>query len=180
MVRPSSETRGRPMKSSVLVKSEPHCDCKTLTTFKSSPAASTLAPSPERKCTWVSPLYQPLGVHVRPAVEPQLELTLSGLDFDLAAQRLVFEPAGHVHQHAAGGQPALAAAVDIGVGGLVEPQVAADVHVPGVVLGVEVRVMPVGLIGHAFRRAKVDAAGDRPPGSLIHDARVHPGAPGLC
>ena len=91
-----------------------------------------------------------LGVHVGPAVEAQLQLALAGLDLDFGSQRLVLESAGHVHQHPSRGKPALAATVDVGVGGLVQPQVAANVHVPGVVLGVQVGMVPVGLVGHAL------------------------------
>ena len=114
------------------------------------------------------------SVGIGPTAEADLEFALAGLDFELGAQRFVFEAAGSIHLHAADGQPALAAAVDVGVGGLVHAQVAADVGVPGVVAGVEVVVVAVGLVGDALGRAEVDAAGQRLAGGVVDDAGVDP------
>ena len=66
MLSPFSETLGRPVKSSVLVKRLPHWDWSRLTTSRSSPWASRCAPWAPTKCTCESPLYQPrafMSVH---------------------------------------------------------------------------------------------------------------------
>ena len=49
---------------------------------------------------------------------------------ELRAEGLVLEAAGGIDLDFADGEPALAAAIDVGVGGLVHPQVAADIGVP--------------------------------------------------
>ncbi len=87
---------------------------------------------------------------------------------------MVLEAAGGVDLDLADGEPALAAAVDVGVGGLVHAEVAADVGVPGVVAGVEVVVVAVGLVGDAFGRAEVDAARQGLAGGVVDDAGVDP------
>ena len=61
------------------------------------------------------------SVWIGPTAEAYFEFALAGLDFEFGAQGLVFEAAGGIDLHAADGQPALAAAVDVGVGGLVHP-----------------------------------------------------------
>ena len=93
---------------------------------------------------------------------------------ELGAEGLVFEPAGGVDLDFADGEPALAAAIDVGVGGLVHAQVAADVGVPCVVAGIEVIVVAVGLVGDALGRAEVDAARQGLAGGVVDDAGVDP------
>ena len=115
-----------------------------------------------------------LRVHVRPALEPQRQLALAGLDAHTGAQRLVLEAAGHVHDHVAARQPALAAAVDVGVGDLTHPHVATHVHVPTAVVGVDLVVVAVRLEGNAGRRAEVDPARHRLAGVRVEHGHVHP------
>ena len=114
------------------------------------------------------------SVGIGPTAEADFEFALTGLDLEFGAERFVFKAAGSIHLHAADWQPALATAVDVGVGGLVHPQVAADVGVPGVVSSVEVVVVAVGLVGDALGRAEVDAAGQGLAGGVVDDAGVDP------
>ena len=174
MVRPSSETRGRPMKSSVLVKRLPHWEARTLTTLRPSPAASRLAPSPERKWTWVSPEYQPRALGSDQRRRRSSSSRWPGLISSSVRRGWYSKPQAASTWTLADGEPALAAAVDVGVGGLIHAEVAADVGVPGVVAGVEVVVVAVGLVGDAFGGAEVDAAGQGLAGGVVDDAGVDP------
>ena len=174
MVRPSSDTRGRPMKSSVLVNKWPHWEARTFTTFRPSPAASQVgAVAGEEMDVGVAGVPA-AGVGIGPTAEADLEFALAGLDLEFGAKGLVFEAAGGIHLDAADGEPALAAAVDVGVGCLVHSQVAADVGVPGVVAGVEVVVVAVGLVGNTLGRAEVNAAGQGLASGIVDDAGVDP------
>ena len=90
-----------------------------------------------------------LGLHVGPALQPQRQLPLAGLYRDLGPQRLVLEAAGNVDYHLAARKPALAGAVDVGVGYLPQAGVAPYVDVPGAQVGVDLIVVAVRLVRHA-------------------------------
>ena len=113
-------------------------------------------------------------VHVYPAPEAQFEVALAGGDVYLGAEGVVFVAARDIDDDLAPGEPALRRAVDIGVADLAEPEVAADVNVPSVEVGVDLIMVSVGLVGHAFGRAEVDAGWDGPPGLVVHDANANP------
>ena len=115
-----------------------------------------------------------LGVHVGPAADAQLQLPLARLDFDFRPQWLVLEPARNIHDHPPARQPALAGAVDVGVGDLVHAHVAERIAAPGREAGKQVWVVAVGLVGHALGRAEVNAARHRLTGVGVEHARVHP------
>jgi hypothetical protein len=80
---------------------------------------------------------------------------------DELPDRLVLEPARHVDDDVATGEPSLAAAVDVRVRRPAESQVATDVNVPGPEVRVDVGVVPVRWIGHALERPEMDPARDR-------------------
>ena len=63
----------------------------------------------------------------------------------------VLEPSGHVDEDVASRQPSLAGAVDVRVSDVPEPDVAADVDVPGAQVGVDVVVVTVRLERHPQR-----------------------------
>ena len=71
-----------------------------------------------------------LPVHVGPPLQSQSELALAGLDAHLCPDRLVLEASGDVDYDVASRQPSLACAIDVGVGDLAKPHVAAHVEVP--------------------------------------------------
>src|SRR5919204_3995651 len=103
----------------------------------------------------------PLRIHVRPAPQPQRELLLTRLDRDPLAQRLILIATRDVDQDLAARQPALTAAVDVGVRDLAKTKVAADVDVPGAQVRIDVVVVTVRLVGHA--PAPTESAPGRPP-----------------
>ena len=72
------------------------------------------------------------GVHVAPALQPQRQLLLTRRDRHPRPYRLVFKATSHVDRHLATRQPALARAIDVGVADAAEPDVSADVDMPGV------------------------------------------------
>src|SRR5712692_5260426 len=88
-------------------------------------------------------------IHIRPAPQPELQPPLARFDGDALAERLVFEPAGDVDEDLAAWQPALATTVDVGIGDLPETQITAHVDMPRVVVGVDMVVVAMRLVGHA-------------------------------
>lgn len=118
-----------------------------------------------------------MRVHVHPALEPQGQFLLPRLYLHPGPQRLVLEPPRHVHDDLAPGQPPLALAVDVRIGDLSQPEVPADVDVPGVQVGVDLVVVAVGLVGNAFGRAEMDPAGNRPSRVVVEDGDVYPVPP---
>ena len=119
------------------------------------------------------------GGHVGGAVEAEGEFALAGFDPHGFAQRCVFEAAGHVDDHVSAGEPALAGAVDVGVGLLAEADVAADVVVPAAEVLVDVVVVAVWLVGDAFGGAEVHPAGDLLAGGVVEHGDVYPVAAGV-
>ena len=113
-------------------------------------------------------------VHVDPALETQFEVALAGGDANLGAKRVVLVAAGDVHDRLAPGEPALRRSVDVGVANLAESQVAANVDVPGVEVGVDLVVVAVRLVRHAVGRPEVDAGRHGLPGLVVHDLDAHP------
>ena len=113
-------------------------------------------------------------VHVDPALETQLKVALAGSDVDLGAERVVLVATRDVHDDLAPGEPALGRAVDVGVADLSETQVAANVDVPGIEVGVDLVVVAVRLVRHAVGRSEVDAGRDGLPGLVVHDTDAHP------
>ena len=110
---------------------------------------------------------------------PKIQQLLTRLDPHRLPERLVLEPAGHVHHDVAARQPALAGAVDVGVAALAQPDVAADVVVPAAEILGDVMVVAVRLVGDSRRRTEMDPARHRPPGRVVDDADVHPVAAAL-
>ncbi len=115
-----------------------------------------------------------LGRHVGDPADPQRQVPLPRLDPHRLPERLVLEPARHVHDDLAARQPSLAGAVDVRVAALPEAGVTADVVVPAAEILRDVIVVPVRLVGDSRRRAEVDPARYRPPGRVIDDGNVHP------
>jgi hypothetical protein len=115
-----------------------------------------------------------LGGHVGHAAEPQRQLPLSRLDPHGLPERLVFEPARHVHDDLAARQPSLAGAVDVRIAALPQPDVAADVVMPAVQILRDVIVVAVRLVGNPRGRTEMDPARHRPSGRLVHDPDVDP------
>jgi hypothetical protein len=66
-------------------------------------------------CAWQRSAQSDI-VTSRVAPQPEHQLALARLDVHARAQRFVLEAAGHVDQDLPAGEPALAVAVDVGVG----------------------------------------------------------------
>ena len=174
--RPAVARDGRPaVNSSVLVNRWPHCDCSRLTTFRSSPCASRCAPCVARKWTCVSPLNQRSRVHVASsACSRSVSSCWPGSIVTVVRSGSYSKPRATSTITSPRGSQPWQRAVDVGVGDLPQPQVAADVDVPGAEVRVDVVVVAVRLVRHALRRAEVDAAGDRPPGLVVQRRYVDP------
>ena len=114
------------------------------------------------------------AVHVHPPLQPDDELALAGLDVDTLAQGVVLETGRDVDDDLAPGQPALAPAVDVRIGDLAEPDVAAQVEVECVEVRVDLVVVPIGLVRHALGGAEVDPAGHRLARVLVDDHDLDP------
>ena len=114
------------------------------------------------------------GVHVAPALQPQRQFLLARRDRHPRAYRLVFKAAGHVDQHLATWQPALARAIDVGVADAAEPEVAADVDMPGVHIRIDPVMVAMRLVGNAVRGAEMHATGYGLPGLVVDHRRADP------
>ena len=99
---------------------------------------------------------------------------MARLDTDAFVDGAVLEPAGHVDEHVAAREPSLAGAVDAGVGDVPEPDVAADIDVPGPEVGVHVVVVTVGLERHPQGAAEMHSARDGAPCGRVEHPHVHP------
>ena len=120
-----------------------------------------------------------LALEVRDAAHAHGQLAPAGLDLDPAAHGLVLEAAREIDRDPAERQPALALAVDVGVRGLAEAQVGADVEVPVAEVRVDMCVVAVGRERNALVRAEVDATRDQLARLVVDDPRAHPGAPAV-
>ena len=174
IVSPSCATFADPVNSSVFVKRPPHWESRRLTTFRSSPWASSCAPWVERKCTWVSPLKYRSAFRSDHRLSRSVSSRCPGLDVNALANRLVLEPPCHVHVHLAPGQPPLALAVDVGVGHLAQGHVAAHVHVPSIQVRVYVGMVAVGRVGHALCRPEMYPARYGLARLVVQHRGVHP------
>src|SRR5713226_12999 len=114
------------------------------------------------------------GVHIAPAFESQRQLLLTRRDRDPRAYRLVFKAAGHVDHYLATRQPALARAIDIGVADAPEPDVAADIDMPGVHIRIDPAMVAMRLVGNAVRGTEVYPAGYGLPGLVVDHRRADP------
>jgi hypothetical protein len=123
------------------------------------------------------PAVVTLGGHVDESSQPEHELLLTRLDPDDLPQGLILEPASDVDDDIAPRKPSLAPSIDVGIGGVAELHVAADVDVPRGQIREDVRVVPVRLEGDPLRRAEMDPARDRFPGPIIDDGGANPVAP---
>ena len=121
----------------------------------------------------------PPRVHVYPALDAEFKALLSRLDPHLRPQRLVLEAPRDIHYHIATRQPALAPAVNVGVGDMSHADIAADVYMPCVEIGIDLVVMSVRLVRDALRRSEVDAARHGHAGVVVHDRNLHPVAPAI-
>src|SRR5258708_28435818 len=119
------------------------------------------------------------GVHVAPAFEPQRQLLLTRRDCDPRAYRLVFKAAGHIDHHLATRQPALARAINVGVADAPEPDVAADIDMPGVHIRIDPAMVAMRLVGNAIRGPEVHPTGHRLPGLAVDYRRTDPGPAGV-
>src|SRR2546421_1671416 len=97
------------------------------------------------------------GVHVAPALQPQRQFLLTRRDRHPRAQWLVLEASGHVDQHLATRQPALACAIDVGIADAAQPEGSANVDMPGAHIRVDPLMVTMRLIGNAVRGAEVYA-----------------------
>ena len=174
MLSPRSETLAAPVKSSVFVKSVPHCDWSKVHHVEVLALRLKMRPGRGEEMDVRVPAVPALGVHVRPSLEAELQLALAGLDGDLRSEGFVLETARHVDDDLSARQPPLARAVDVGECRLTEPQIASHVVVPRPQVRVDLIVVTVGLVGHAVRRAEVDAAGHGTPSLVVDDRDVHP------
>ena len=132
----------------------------------------------DRKWTWESP--EPAGrvMSVMRAIRSVSSRWPGSIGHGLA-ERLVLEAARHVDEHVAARQPALAGAVDVGVGDLPEPDVAADVEVPGAEVRVDVVVVAVRLVRHAGGERKCTRHGTGRPvasSSTVTCTQLRPGS----
>ncbi len=119
------------------------------------------------------------GRQVRRTPDPQRQLPLALLDAHGLPKRLVLESAGHVDDHLTARKPALAGAVDVGVGALPEHDVAAHVQMPAADVLVDVVVVTVRLVRNTFRGTEVHPARHRASGRVVQHLDVHPVAAGV-
>src|SRR5258708_11879451 len=114
------------------------------------------------------------GVHVAPALGPQRQVLLTRRDCDPRAYRLVFKAAGHIDHPLATRQPALARAINVGVADAPEPDVAADIDMPGVHIRIDPAMVAMRLVGNAVRGPEVHPAGHGLPGLVVDHRRADP------
>src|SRR3984893_18350574 len=113
---------------------------------------------------------------VSDAPDPQRQVPLTRLDPHGLPERLVFETARNVHDDVASWQPPLAGAIDIRVAALPQADVTANVVMPAAEILRDVIVVAVRLVGNSLHRTEMDPARHRPPGRVVDDADMHPGA----
>ncbi len=118
--------------------------------------------------------------HVSDAPDPQRQVSLTRLDPHGLPERLVFEPARHVHNDVASWQPSLAGAVDICVAALAQADVTANVVMPAAEILRDVIVVAVRLVGNSLGRTEMDPARHRLPGRVVDDADMHPVPAAFC
>ena len=130
MLSPFRETLGAPVNSSVFVKRLPHCDWSRLTTLRSSAWDSVWLPCVDRKWTWESPLNHRCRFMLVHRFSRRVSSRWPGSMRTLARMGSYSKPRGDVDYDVSSRQPSLASAIDVGVGDLAKPHVAAYVEVP--------------------------------------------------
>src|SRR5207249_3150371 len=100
--------------------------------------------------------------------------TLTRLDTYCGAQRLVLESTCYIDVNHTSWQPALTRPIDVRVRHLTEPDITSDIEEPARQVVVDVVLVTMRLVWHAFRRAKVHPTRHGAVGVVVEYCHVHP------